>query len=112
MQVLSSLPSGVKKRRRCGLRFSSRKQLRRARMGKKGASMLEVVVGDTARVLSFNLDENMSEGCLETIQEQPTIPSYVSEQMHNDSDNECLDSRDKEQSRRVLEVSVCLYVFT
>lgn len=81
-------------------------------MGKKGASMLEVVVGDTARVLSFNLGENMSEGNLETIQEQPTIPSYVSEQMHTDSDNECLDIRDKEQSRRVLEVSVYLYVFT
>lgn len=87
-------------------------------MGKKRASMSEVVAGNTARVLSFNPGENKravsgeSDGSLETVHEQPTIPSYVSEQMHTDSDNKCLDIRDEEQSRRVSEVSDCLYVLT
>lgn len=118
MQGLSSLSSAVKKRRRCGLRFSSTKQLRRARIEKKRASMSEVDAGNAARVLSINSEENKmavsgeSDGSLETIHEQPTISSYVSEQMHTDFDNELLNIRDEEQSRRVSEVSSCHYVCT
>jgi hypothetical protein len=49
-----------KKRRKRGILFSSFKQLRRARMGRRKANISSAVVSDTARVLSYNL-RNSSE---------------------------------------------------
>jgi hypothetical protein len=47
--------SGRKKRGR--ILFSSRKQLQRARMGRKKAKTLDADVSETARVLSYNVVE-------------------------------------------------------
>jgi hypothetical protein len=65
----SSLPQAVvvmterkKKRRRGRILFSSRKQLQRARMGKRKGKLSEVLVSDTARVLSYDEGQSDSDG--------------------------------------------------
>ena len=52
--------SGRKKRGR--ILFSSRKQLQRARMGRKKAKALDADISETARVLSYNVAERDCDG--------------------------------------------------
>lgn len=53
-----------KKRRRRGILFSSRKQLQRARMGKRKANITEADISNIAKVLSYNSAERGSDGAL------------------------------------------------
>lgn len=58
-----------KKRRRRGILFSSRKQLQRARMGKRKANTIEADISNVAKVLSYDLAECSSDGALLNISE-------------------------------------------
>lgn len=53
-----------KKRRRRGILFSSRKQLERARMGRRKRNITEADISVVAKVLSYNLEECGSDGAL------------------------------------------------
>ena len=71
----SAVPALKKKRKRCGLRFSTTKQLRRSRMSKRAAPIVDFDVGDTARVLSFDAEHCWTEASFKTVnEEQGSIP--------------------------------------
>ena len=53
-----------KKRRRQGILFSSRKQLQRARMGRRKTNIMKVDISVVAKVLSYNSAECGSDGAL------------------------------------------------
>lgn len=53
--------SGRKKKRRGCILFSSRKQLQRARMGRRRAKVSYADISETAKVLSYNVAERASD---------------------------------------------------
>ena len=66
----SAAPALKKKRRRCGLRFSTTKQLKRSRMSKRAAPIADFDVGDTARVLSFDAEQCWTKASFKTVNEE------------------------------------------
>src|SRR4051794_12136444 len=90
LQSPSFTIASKKKRRKCGILFSSRKQLNRARMGKHKAHIHEADVADTTRILSFQSGEHEEVIDLQDICEQPSETSPHSENLsprHNEEDD-------------------------